>query len=352
MIVRPGPGLRFAQLHPIGWPKSPIDPGLVGAVVPAYRDRGVAVISLAERLCVLTVDRDAAVVAEAITGYVGAIAAGDLIPIHPVARGPVITYLQSRRLIRYDLDAHAHRVLPLLRGDDTGQFGIWVDAEEARLAVQVEDTSRYDDGGKVITRVDVFDVKAEPRRLGGRALPTVEAAGFGWAAGFGVVALAAAGGLEVFDADLQPLPRHPLAAAAGRLLTEVGADRVHALRIHPMRPIAALAVCTAESGGVRSYETWRIAWPDGAPQVRAMAGLSAIDGLAFGAFAPQGEAIDLRASTCGAARLVIFDAEVEAIHDLGIARTLQGACWTVGPLRYVAFDGATGEVLIWPGGRA
>lgn len=352
MIVRPGPGLRFAQRHPIGWPRSPVEPGLVGAVVPVRRDRSVAVISLAERLCLLTVDRDLAVVAESITGYVPAIATGDLIPIHPAARGAACTYLQSRRLIRYDLDARAHRVSPLLRGDDTGQHAIWVDAEEARLAVQVEDTSRYDDGGTVITRVDVFDVKAAPRRLGGRALPTVEAAGSGWAAGAGLVALAAAGGLLVFDADLQPLPAHPLATAARQALAEVGADRPHALRIHPSRPLAVLAACTAESGGMRTYETWRLAWPGGAPQVRPMAGFSAIDGLAFGAFAPEGEAVDVRASTCGAARLVLLDAEAEAIHDLGIARALQGAGWSVGPLRYLAFDGATGEILIWPGGRA
>ena len=354
MIVRPGPGLRFTQLHPLGWPQSPLDPGLVAAVVPLYRDRSVAVISFAEQLCVLRAERDEAVVAAAITGYVGAIATGDLSPVHPVRPGPVCTYLQSRRMIRLDTEQRTHRETRLLRGEDIAQFGMWVDAEERRVAVQVEDTSHYDEGGRVICRVDVFDVHSEPRAIGGRELPALRAPGFGWAAGGEVVAIVMASGLAVFDADLQPIEGHPLTLAARRILAEVGATEVQALRVHPTRPLAVLSVCVAENGGLCSYETYRVSWSDGSPEVRALAGFSAIDGLTFGAFAPDSELLDVRAATCGATRLVVFDEAGGVVHDLGIARSLQGACWSTGPLRYLAFDRATQEILIWPapGGRA
>jgi hypothetical protein len=350
MIVRPGPGLEFPQLHPLGWPMSPIEGALVAAVVPLYRRGEVAVLSYAEALQLLKVEREAAVITEALTRYVGAIAVGDITPVHPTTAGPVCAYLQSRRLLRVDCDAHTHRESRLLRSEENAQYGMWADAEMRRIAVQVEDTSQYDDGEKVIHRVDVFDVSGEVRRIGGRELDRPEERGEGWAAGGGLVAVARAGGLEVFDAELQPLPRHPLADGARRALSESGADRVHALRIHPTRPVAALSVRTGEAGGMRSYATWWISWSNGAAEVRSLAEFSAIDGLALGAFAPQGEAIDVRAATCGATRLVIVEVAAGLLHDLGIVRKLQGACWSTEPPRYLAFDRTTGEILVWPGG--
>lgn len=137
------------------------------------------------------------------------------------------------------------------------------------------------------------------------------------------------------------------------MLAETGADRVQSLRIHPARPLALLSVRTLDNAGLRSFATFRAAWPAGKPEVRALAEFSAIDGLALGAFAPVGEAIDVRASTSGATRLVIVDAAANVVHDLGIARSLQGACWSTGPLQYLAFDRAAPEILIWtvPEGR-
>lgn len=351
MIVRPGPGLQFPQLHPVGWPPPPIDPGLCVAIVPVYLPREVAVISQTDVLLRLLVDREEVTITETIHGYVGALAVGDLTAVHPARPGPFGTYLQSRRLISYDFNKHTHREWRLLGAEENALYGMWLDDEMRRIAVQIEDTSEYDDGGKVIARVAVFDVRAAPRRLGGRVLDQVEERGFGWAAGAELLAVATDGGLDVFDADVNPIPGHPLADAVQKILADVGAKRLHALRIHPSRPLAALAVCTSDNAGLRGYATYRIDWSRGAADVRPIADYAAIDGLAFGAFAPHGEAIDVRAATSGATRLVIHDPAANLVHDLGIARDLQGACWSTDPARYLAFDRAGPEILIWPGGR-
>lgn len=342
MIVRPGPGLRLAELHPAEMHAYPLDDRLIAQVVPVYQPAGAAAITYDDTLSPLRVDEAGAAVAERISGYVPAISGGELAALRPAGPGPALAYLQSRRLIRYDLAQRAHRLLRLVQGDQVAIAGMWLSGQESRVAVQIEDTSRYDEG-VVLARVDVFELAGA--RVGAVDLERPRAAGQGWAAGAGLVAVARAGGLEVRDASLAVVPDHPLALAVRGALAEVSASEVHALRIHPDRPLAAVVACTRDVMGLRDYAVWRVTW-EGPAEVRLLAQVLAVGDVDPGGFSPAGELLDLRVTSSGATRLVVI-AGVDRVLDLGLVRALQAACWSGPPLRYLAFERAGPQVLVW-----
>jgi hypothetical protein len=345
VIVQPGPDVERRELLAVVFHNYPLDDALVACVVPVGTPGAAAVISYENALCSLHVDEHGAAIREHITDVVPAIAVGDLAPVHPAAPGPVCTYLQSRRMVRYDLAHRATQQLRMLHGDNTLLAGTWLSGQENRLAVQVEDTSRYDDGGLVLGRVEVWDLAAG-RRLGAAPLPRARDAGQGWAAGADVVAIARDGGLAVFDAAMQPLADHPLARAARAALAEAGAAEVHALRIHPTQPLAVLAACTADVMGVRDFTLHRVTWGQaGEPEVRRFAKLHAVGDLGFGAFAPAGDALDVRIATGGVTWMMLAVGP-RALLDLGPSRGLQGAGWS-GPRRFLAFERGTAQIVVW-----
>ncbi|MDC0716813.1 hypothetical protein [Nannocystis bainbridge] len=345
MIVQPGPDVERRELLAVAFHNYPLDDALVACQIPIGTPGGAAVISYENALCSLHVDEHGAAIRELITDVVPAIAPGDLAPVHPAVPGPVCTYLQSRRMIRYDLAAHATRQLRMLHGDNTLLAGAWLSGQETRLAVQVEDTSRYDDGGLVLGRIEVFDL-ATDRRLGAAPLPRARDAGQGWAAGADIVAIAQNGGLAVFTADFALLIEHPLTRAARDALAEAGASEVHSLRIHPTQPLAVLAACTADTMGVRDFTLHRITWSaTGSFEVRRLAKLHAVGDVGFGAFAPAGDALDVRIATGGVTWMMLAVGP-HALLDLGPSRGLQGAGWS-GPRRFLAFERGAAQIAVW-----
>jgi hypothetical protein len=347
VIVRPGPGAEHVELHPLAFHDYPLADDLVACVVPVGRHGEVAVVSFEDALVPLRVDEHGAARREAIVDVVPAIAGGDLSAVHPAAPGQVCTYLQSRRMIRYDLVQRAPRVVPMTTGESLVIHGMWLSGQEDRIAVQVEDTSRYDEGGLVLGRVELFDLRAaRPARVGAAPLPRARAPGLGWAAGAGLVAIAEDGGLTLLDAAMQPLDEHPLARAIRPALADVGAAEVHALRIHPTEPLALLAACTSERMGVRDFALLRASWSAAGPaEVRLVATLHAVGDLAFGAFAPGRDALDVRVATGGVTWLFIV-ADGRTLHDLGPSRGTQGACWS-GPRHFLAFERSGAQIVVW-----
>lgn len=345
MIVSPGPEVERRELLAAAFHNYPLDDALVACVVPVGSPGGAAVISYENALCSLHVDEHGAAIRELVTDVVPAIASGDLAPIHPAAPGRACTYLQSRRMVRYDLDQRATQQIRMVSGDNVVIAGIWLSGQENRLAVQVEDTSRYDDGGLVLGRVEVFD-RASGRRLGAAPLPKARTAGQGWAAGAGVVAIAERGSLTVFGPDMSPLADHPLTRAARAALAEAGGSEVYALRIHPSLPVAMIATGTADMMGVRDFVLHRITWTEtGAFEVRRFAKLHAVGDLAFGAHAPAGDALDIRISTGGVTWMMLAVGP-RTLLDLGPSRGLQGACWS-GPSRFLAFERAGAQIVVF-----
>jgi hypothetical protein len=345
VIVQPGPDVERRELLAVAFHDYPLDDALVACVVPVGSPAAAAVISYENALCSLQVDEHGAAIREHHLDVVPAIASGELTGVHPATPGRVCTYLQSRRMVRYDLDHKVTRQLRMGRDDDALLAGMWLSGQETRLAVQVEDTSRYDDGGLVLGRIDVFDLAAG-RRLGTAPLPKARDASQGWAAGADVVAIAQDGGLRVFDAAMQPLADHPLARAAREALAEAGASEVHALRIHPSQPLAVLGACTADVMGVRDFTLHRVTWGrGGAPEVRRIAKLHAVGDLGFGAFAPAGDALDVRVATGGVTWMLLATGP-RLLLDLGPSRGLQGAVWS-GPQRFLAFERGTAQIVLW-----
>lgn len=343
MILRPGPEVSADELLATSFLDYPAAADLVACVLPVFSPRGAAIIHAEGALCPVRVDAEAAVLAEVIADIVPAIAGGDLAAIAPAAPGPRCAYLQSRRLIRYDFDLRAARVVPLVRGECVATHAIWLSDQEDELAVQVEDTRRYDEGGLILHRVEVFD--ASGRRRGAAPLPGPRAPGLGWAAGAGLVALARPGGLDVLGPDLRPLPGHPLAELAARCLAEADARAVHALRIHPSRPLALLSAYTRDIFGLRDFFVWRVSWGD-APGARLLAQVAAVGDVSFGAFAPGLDALDLRVLSGGVTR-VLLALGPRDLRDLGPSRGLQGGCWSGPPLRYLAFEREGAQVVVW-----
>ncbi|PCC72940.1 hypothetical protein SAMN02745121_02058 [Nannocystis exedens] len=345
MIVQPGPDVERRELLAVAFHDYPLDDALVACVVPVGSPAAAAVISYENALCSLHVDEHGAAIREHHLDVVPAIASGELAPVHPAMPGRACTYLQSRRMVRYDLDQRVTKQLRMVRGDDSLIAGTWLSGQENRLAVQVEDTSRYDDGGLVLGRVEVFDL-ATDRRLGAAPLPRARDAGQGWAAGADAVAIARDGGLVVFDAAMQPLADHPLARAARTALADAGASEVHALRIHPSQPLAVLAACTADVMGVRDFTLHRVGWgATGEPEVRRLAKLHAVGDVGFGAFAPAGDALDIRVATGGVTWMMLAVGP-RLLLDLGPSRGLQGAVWS-GPRRFLAFERGTAQIVAW-----
>lgn len=347
MIVSPGPEVERRELLAVAFHNYPLDDALVACVVPVGAPGGAAVISYENALCSLHVDAHGAAIRELITDVVPAIASGDLAPIHPATPGRVCSYLQSRRMVRYDLEQRATVQVRMVTGDNAVIAGTWLSGQENRIAVQVEDTSHYDEDALVLGRVEVFDLgPTGGRRLGAAPLPKARDAGQGWSAGADVVAIAQHGGLAVYGADLSPLPEHPLVRAAKQALAEAGAKEVHALRIHPSAPVAMLAACTADVMGIRDFWLHRVTWTEtGAVEVRPFAKLHAVGDVAFGAYAPAGDALDIRISTGGVTWLMLA-AGPGALLDLGPSRGLQGAGWS-GPRRFLAFERAGAQIVVF-----
>lgn len=347
MIVRLGPEVERRELHAIGFHDYPVMDALIACVVPLATRDETAVITYEGALVPMHVDERGAARREAILEIVPAMAGGELAAIHPAAPGQACTWLQSRRLLRHDLGQNVSRVVPMVTGDSLVIHGMWLSGQEDRIAVQVEDTSRYDEGGLVLGRLEVFDLAA-PRavRVGRVDLPRARAPGLGWAAGAGLVAVAEKDGLTLLDAGLQPLPDHPLARAVRAALAEVGAAEVHALRIHPTEPVAVLAACTRELMGVRDFALLRATWGDGdAARVSPLATLHAVGDVGFGAFAPGGDALDIRVATGGVMWLLVA-AGARTLFDLGPSRGSQGACWA-GAGEYLAFERSGAQIVVW-----
>lgn len=345
MIVRLGPGIGRRELLAVAFHDYPLDDARVACVVPVGTPGAAAVISREGALRTLHVDEHGASLHERVDDVVADIAAGELAPIHPAAPGMSCSWLQSRRVIRHDLGLRAHQQLRMVSGDALVIAGAWLSGQERAIAVQVEDTSRYDAGGLVLGRVEVFDLGGPQGRRGMAPMPRARPAGQGWAAGNDVVAIARDGGLTVYDAGLFAAPNHPLTRASRTAVIEAGAREVHAVRLHPSAPVAVLAICTAEVMGMRDFALYRLTWSEaGAAEVRPLAQLHAVGDVGFGAFAPGGDAVDVRVRTGDVDWLML--ATPSALLDLGPARGLQEAVWS-GPRRFLAFERATAQIAVW-----
>lgn len=345
MILRPGPGVTGDELLATSFLDYPVDDALVACVLPVFAPRAAAIIHAEGALCPLRVDEDGVALVEVVTDVVPAIAGGELAAIHPAAPGRRCAYLQSRRMIRYDLDLRSTRIVRMVRGESVVVHAIWLSDQEDTVAVQVEDTSRYDEGGLVVHRLEVFGPSGA--RSGAVPMPRPRAPGLGWAAGDGLLAVAGEHGLDVFGPDLRPIPAHPLTRAAAQCLAEAGVPALHALRIHPARPLAVFAAAISDVFGLREFLVWRVTWADGgAPAVRQLAQIAAVGDLSFGSFAPGLDAIDLHARGGGVTRLLLALGP-DRLLDLGPSRGLQAACWTGPPLRYLAFEQSGAQVVVF-----
>ncbi|HEY0133854.1 MAG TPA: hypothetical protein VGB85_07235, partial [Nannocystis sp.] len=285
MILQPGPGTTSALVSPGGRAEFPVDPGEVGQVLPLLSPAGVALLSYDEVLLRVRVEARGATIVEQVRGYLPSIAGGELFALTPVAPSAACTYLQSRRLVRYDFDAHDHRVDMVAHGEEMAVAAAWLSPREDAVVVQIEDTSRYDEGGLTLSRLVGFDLTgARARRIGAIQLPRLIARGRGWSAGGGLLGVIVEGELQVLDAGLQRRDDHPLAQAA-RALTAEAPGVLQELRIHPHAPLALLSVQERDLLGLRDHALWWVRWSGDTVERRLACRLRAIGGLALGAFA-------------------------------------------------------------------
>ncbi len=287
--------------------------------------------------------------------YFQIVSGGQLSSLQPGPFAHACTYLQSRRVVVYDIarkDCSSQIVTDIRNLEEIATSAAWVSPGASVLAVQIEDTSRYD-AGIVDFRLRSFDVSPEGKRpLGMLELGPVPPRDFRWHAGQGLVVVLRDERLAVWGSDLTTPLDHPLVAIAQELQRDHGPDdpgrRLVDLRIHPTRTCAALLTAPRDPGAGSVLHLVVATWGEQGP------------GWAHVATAPPGARVVLDEISIDGDHLAFsvevnrrrryyllpMGAEASSPVALGVVAGARARCWTRAPSALVVFD-AGGLVHRW-----
>lgn len=338
-----------AKLLPAMRRAYPFDRAHLALVTPTLLPASVALVTFDDVLRILEVRSDSVRLSEVAKEYLYTVAGGQMTGIIPLLLPHEIAYLQSRRLVLYDLSRRAHEVYRVT--DDIEELAVaaaWVSMTPRRIVVQVEDTSNYDLDHRVDMRLRAYDIS------GGRAtlcgifeLAPNTPKDENWNAGRGVIVVVLDGKLQVLDSTLAALPDHPLTKPMNELVSQ--GKKIRGLRLHPTQDLIAAALEDG-SGGSRRYGVFKAIWDaNGDVTISMLTEIYEASALRLGAFSPDGDWLSYSVEHQGRVGAFVqkFSDPSSAPVALDSTTSLHAACWTRDPTMFVLFDRDLCSIAWW-----
>ncbi len=176
--------------------------------MPCAVDRSLAVICYDNALRLLTLEGTEARLVPVANDYLPSIAGGQLSTVEPSPTEHELCYLQSRRLVLFDMVTRTHQAYRVIDDVDMEQIamaGALASRSPTVVIAQVEDTTHYGKDGHVDARL--LSCEIGPRGIvkhGTLELEQDAEKELDWGAGRGLVVAYKNGYLEVYDALLVP----------------------------------------------------------------------------------------------------------------------------------------------------
>ena len=323
--------------------------------MPCAVDRSLAVICYDNALRLLTLEGTEAKLVPVANDYLPSIAGGQLSTVEPSPTEHELCYLQSRRLVLFDMVSRTHKAYRVIDDVDMEQIamaGALASRSPAVVIAQVEDTTHYGKDGHVDARL--LSCEIGPQGLVKRGTLELEQDAekeLDWGAGRGLVVAYKHGYLEVYDALLVPQALHPLGPALRQLFAERRALRLQGLRFHPTRDVAVFAFLEMDRQGSRTYCVFQAEFGGGSVTISPIGLAEDVGLLRLGSFSPDGEWTFFQVSEGGQTHFFvhrIFAAEGELPLNLGAFPAPRSAHFARGPLSLIVMDDDLEVVCSFP----
>ena len=322
--------------------------------MPCAVDRSLAVICYDNALRLLTLEGTEAKLIPVATDYLPSIAGGQLSTVEPSPAEHELAYLQSRRLVLFDMATRTHRAYRVINDVDMEQIavaGALASTGPLTVIVQVEDTTHYGKDGHVDARL--LSCELGETGVAQRAVLELEQDAekeLDWGAGRDLVVAFKEGYLEVYSAALVPQATHPLGVALRQLFQERRALRLQGLRFHPTRDVAVFAFLEADRQGARTYSLFQADFGGGAVSISPVAFAEDVGLLRLGSFSPDGQWTFFQVSEGGLTHFFVHRlfATDEPPLKLGAFPAPRSAHFARGPLSLIVMDDDLEVVCSFP----
>src|SRR6266545_3506078 len=119
-------------------------------VTPTSLANAVAFLTIDDTLRLMDFEQNGIRIIDVDHDYISQVCGGELVAVAPTLISNKCAYLQSRRLIVYNLEKRAHEVYRITSElEEMAVFAKWFSMEPKVVIAQLEDTTNYDDGERV-----------------------------------------------------------------------------------------------------------------------------------------------------------------------------------------------------------
>ena len=322
--------------------------------MPCAVDQSLAVICYDNALRLLTLEGAEVKLIPVANDYLPSIAGGQLSTVEPSPTEHQIAYLQSRRLVLFDLVTRTHQAYRVINDVDMEQIamaGAFATQSPLTVIVQVEDTTHYGQDGHVDARLLACELGERGLvQRGALELEQDAEKELDWGAGRGLVVAFKEGYLEVYNASLVPQATHPLGAALRQLFEERRALRLQGLRFHPTRDVVVFAFLEVDRQGTRTYSVFQADFGGGAVAITPVALAEDVGLLRLGSFSPDGQWTFFQVSEGGQTHFFVHRlfATDELPLNLGAFPAPRSAHFARGPLSLIVMDDDLEVVCSFP----
>ncbi|MFP2931027.1 hypothetical protein ACLESO_38710 [Pyxidicoccus sp. 3LG] len=317
-------------------------------ITPAAVPNAVAAVGLDEKLYRWEFAAGEVRATEVDREYVEQVAGGLFHAFGPALLPGETAYLQSRRIVLYQLQSRMVREYRVAGLNELAMEAGWVTAKPQQVAVLLKDTSKYGQGRRLDWRLRTFELGLNGvKRQGVLELGTRPTPDFAWSAGHGRVALVKEDGrVALFDAGLKPVVS-PLVAAITAMLQD--SRRVVSVRMHPREELLVLGVVERDDAGRSHHLLWRASMEEGSPRVVPLARFPTLESLTVGPFSPTGEYVCYAADLGPRMRLFVqkVTGTPGAPLALGAVESPRLIDWAREPLALIAVDEEPEALLHW-----
>lgn len=280
----------------------PVPAGILVHTMTSPEAKSLVVLCYDNAIRLLTLEGEEADLKLIAADYLASVVGGQLSNVEPNPSEHEVAYLQSRRLVLFDLAGKTHvdhRVIDDFHMEEVTVAGAFASLEPRMLIAQVEDTSRFDDGYVEARLLSLEITGSGAVKRGSLELDHDAAKGEDWGAGRGLVAAFKSGYLEIFDAQLIAQYNHPLGKALRDVFEERRALRFGGIRFHWTRDEVVFALLERDREGSRNYSVFQANFAGGAGGAVAVEPIFRVEDvgtLEIGSFSPSGEWIFFRIS--------------------------------------------------------
>lgn len=322
--------------------------------MPCAVDRSLAVICYDNALRLLTLEGTEAKLVPVANDYLPSIAGGQFSTVEPSPTEHELCYLQSRRLVLFDMVTRTHKAYRVIDDVDMEQIavaGSLASRSPPIVIVQVEDSTHYGKDGHVDARLLSCELGERGLvRRGALELEQDAEKELDWGAGRDLVVAFKNGYLEVYSALLVPLSTHPLGMALRRLFEERRALRLQGLRFHPTRDVVVFAFLETDRQGSRTYSIFEADFGGGSVTISPVARAEDVGLLRLGSFSPDGQWTFFQVSEGGQTHFFVhrISSADELPSSLGAFPAPRSAHFARGPLSLIVMDDDLEVVCSFP----